>query len=493
MKIKILMSALATAFTVSVAEAAETSDVQSQLDQLKSQISVLEAKVKTQNATIQSEQGKSRSEEAHLAEEEKEFDDLDDRVMGIRQERGYSIPGFGTARNYGLDMAEDGSETLITAPQLNKDYSLLLQNQFVNDEVGEVSDTGARVQFSGTVQASFEADSNPFGQVVDDTGNYETEEKSDLLGQAEFDLSAQINDWVTGYIHYFSSTEPGVNVEMEQAFIVFGNLDRSPTYASVGKEFVSSGGYSTNMVSRPLTREVGRFRANEATVGTFWDGFRGNIFGYDNERELEGDTFKSLGQWGAQIEYFSQMSDSFEDTFGDDWSFKAGVAYVNDISTAESYDSSNVLSSDEEINEYIPSGNVYARVGYQEWSLLGEYQHNFEAFEADELSMNSDGAKIAATNVELTYRFDVGRPSWITANYGQSSQALALQLPQRVYGVTYGINILKNTVLSFEYLLQQDYSEDDFAFAPGNLSTDNLQLGTGENNNQFTAQVDVFF
>lgn len=486
MKIKILMSALATAFTVSVAEAAQTTDVQSQIDQLKAQISSLENKVQSQGKTIKSEQ-------EHLAEEEKEFDDLDDRIMGIRQEAGYSIPGFGTGRNFGLDMAEDGSETLIMAPQLNKDYSLLLQNQFVNEQLGNVSETGARVQFSGTVEASFEADSNPFGQVVDDAGNFETEQKSDLLGQAEFDLSAQVNDWVTGYIHYFSSTEPGSSVEMEQAFIVFGNLDRSPTYASVGREFMSSGSYSTNMVSRPLTREIGRFRANEATLGTIWEGFRANIFGYDNERQLTSDDSKSVDKWGAQIEYFSQMSDFFEDTFSDDWSFKAGAAYVNDLSTGESYDTSNVLPTSFEIDHYIPSGNVYARLGYQEWSLMGEYQHNFKAFEADELSMNSDGAKVAATNVELTYRFDLGRPSWITANYGQTSDALALQLPQRVYGVTYGINILKNTVLSFEYLLQQDYSEDDVAFAPGNENFDHLQRGTGDNNSQFIVQVDLFF
>jgi len=71
MKIKILMSALATAFTVSVAEAAQTTDVQSQIDQLKAQISSLENKVQSQGKTIKSEQ-------EHLAEEEKEFDGSDD-------------------------------------------------------------------------------------------------------------------------------------------------------------------------------------------------------------------------------------------------------------------------------------------------------------------------------------------------------------------------------------------------------------------------------
>jgi len=487
MKSKILLSTLATAFTVSVAEAAVDPSVQSQIDQMKEQISKLETQVKTQDT-------KTKENTAAIAEDDKEFDDLDDRIMGVRQEAGYSIPGFGTGKNFGLDMAEDGSETLITAPQLNKDYSLLLQNQFVNKEVGNVSDTGARVQFSGTVEAYAIWDSSPFGQYVDDVDQVQKVEKSNLAGQAEFDLSAQVNDWVTGYIHYFSGTEPGENVEMEQAFIVVGNLDKSPTYASVGKEFVSSGGYNTNMVSRPLTREVGRFRANEATIGTFWEGFRGNLFGYDNERKLTNGSTKSLDQWGAQIEFFSEMSEFFEEAVdNDDVSFKAGVAYVNDISGAESYTAGDVLPLDAAINTYIPSGNVYARLGYGEWSLWGEYQHNFDAFEADQLSFNSDGAKIAATNVELTYRFDLGRPSWLTANYGQTSQALALQIPQRVYGVTYGVNILKNTVLSFEYLLQQDYSDNDVAFAPGNPNVGHLQSGTGDKNSQFTAQIDIFF
>lgn len=493
MKTKILMSALATAFSITVAEAAENTDVQSQIDLLKQQILQLENKVQKQEATIKTEQAKVSADEKRLATQEKESSVLDDRIMGVRQEAGYSIPGFGTGKNFGLDMAEDGSETLITAPQLNKDYSLLLQNQFVNQHIGNVSDTGARVQFSGTVEAYAILDSSPFGQYVDDVDDAIKNEKSNLAGQAEFDLSAQVNDWVTGYIHYFSSTEPGDNVEMEQAFIVFGNLDRSPAYASVGKEFVSSGGYSTNMVSRPLTREVGRFRANEATFGTIWEGFRGNIFGYDNERALTNGSTKNLDQWGAQIEFFSSESDFFQKSVSKDVTFTSGIAYVNDISGAEAYTASDVLPVDDAINAYIPSGNIYGRLGLGEWSLLAEYQHNFKAFEADQLSMNDSGAKIAATNVELTYRFDLGRPSWLTANYGQTSQALALQLPQRVYGVTYGINILKNTVLSFEYLLQQDYSDKDSAYTPSNGNPNNRQLGTGDHNSQFTAQVDVFF
>lgn len=466
---------LASFFTIPLAHAddsliPEPDTVQEQIDQLKKEVIKLQNQVVTEKKQTSSDQ-----QEVNL---EKEYGSLGDRLSGVRN------LGLGTGRYYGLDSDDDGSQLLITAPQLNKDYNLLITNQLLDKRVGTVSETGARVQLSGTVQASAMYDTEPFGQFVDDVGEPISEEKSDLLGQAEFDIAAEISDWWTGYMHFYSGTEPNDNARMEQAFVTVGDLDQLPTFASAGLFFLPSGYYYTNMVSRPLTREVGRSRDNVVSITTVWESLRGTIFGFDSERPRVGHS-DTLSQWGASLDYTERFNENLRLRFG--------VGYVNDNSGAEGIAADDVLDIDVPIEHYIPSGNVYGRIDLMDFILYAEYQQNFKAFEADEISINGEGAKISAANFEITYNFDWGRPSWVTLNYGLTTQALGAQLPERVAGITYGVNVAKNTVISFEYLNQQDYSSNDVAYAASSSNPGNVVNGSGNDNNQFIAQVDLFF
>jgi hypothetical protein len=500
MKNKIVLSALATAFTASVAYGADTTtasqstqpltqeqlnSVFEQIDQLKAHVTKLQKQVNQQNAQQKAQEAdidetENRDEpESRAPNESAKQEAVEEEMEGISAVRQF---GAGTGHEFGLDSSDDGTQLLITAPQLNKDYNLLRTNQFLNKEIGKVSEEGPRLQISGTVQASFEANSNPFGQVVDDIGNPIPEEKSDLLGQAEFDMAAEINDWWTGYMHFYSDTQPSTNVGMEQAFIVLGNLDELPTYASAGLMFLPNGSFYTNMVTRPLTREIGRQRDNAAVLGTTWEGWRANIFGFDSERQLSEDGNDSVNQWGASFDYNTELNE--------DWKVGLGAGYVNDNSGAEAIAASNVLEFEGTIQRHIPAVNVHGRVDYGPMIFFAEYQDNLRAFQEDEISFNHEGAKISAGNFEVTYNFDCGRPSWLTANYGFTTEALGAQLPRNQYGVTYGVIVLKNTILSFEYLLQNDYSEDDVAKA---RDEHHHVHGHDDINNQFIAQVDVFF
>ena len=503
---KIITGAFAAVFASSVAYAAEDSDsVQSQINELKAHIERLEAQVQKEETpqrerktSTQQERAETRQQKADTYDnaseavfspgqkatpaqvEDNEEDSIGERFTGVRN------AGVGTGQYFGLDSAQDGSQLLITAPQLNKDYNLLLQNQLLDKMLGTVAESGARVQLSGTIQSTFQMNSDPFGQVVDDVGEVDTEDKSDLAAQGEFDISAQINDWWTGYLHVFSGTNPGDNAQMEQAFLVLGDLDKIPTYASAGLMFLPSGSYYTQMVSRPLTREVGRQRDNAAVLSTLWGGLRASIFAFDSERPLE-DHSDTVNQWGASFEIK-------ESTWDDDLTVRFGAGYLNDNSGAEGISTSDVLDIDVPIDHYIPTGNIYGRLDYKVWTFFAEYQHNFDAFEPDELSYNTEGAQISAANFEITYNFDWGRPSWLTANFGLTEEALGAQLPKNQYGVTYGVNVMKNTVVSFEYLRQNDYSADDFAIAASNdANMFHLVRGTGEDNDQFNVQIDIFF
>ncbi len=477
MKKKILIGLSAGFFTLSLAHAQETSStsatnssVQAQIDELKAEVIKLQTKIDQEqnNKTL-------TTTDKNEIELEKEYGTLGDRLSGVRN------LGLGTGRYYGLDSDDDGSQLLITAPQLNKDYNLLITNQLLDKRVGLVSETGARVQLSGTIQASAVYNTSPFGQIVDDVGEPIPEEKSDLLGQAEFDIAAEISDWWTGYMHFYSGTEPGDSAKLEQAFITVGDLDQLPTFASAGLYFLPSGYYYTNMVSRPQTREVGRSRDNVASITTVWKSFRGTIFGFDSERQEIGQS-DTLDQFGASLDYTQRWTE--------DLRVRMGVGYVNDNSGAEGIAADDVLDIDVPIKHYIPSGNVYGRIDYRDFIFYAEYQDNFKSFQDDELAINGEGAKISAANFEITYNFDWGRKSWITVNYGLTTEALGAQLPERVAGITYGVNVAKNTVISFEYLNQQDYSDNDVGFAASNPDP---VLGTGDDNNQFIVQVDLFF
>jgi len=103
------------------------------------------------------------------------------------------------------------------------------------------------VSFSGAVEveAGFE-------------NGYEDENTSDItLATVELGLEAKISEWARANVVLLWEEDDTEQVEVDEGTITLGNAERSPLYLTAGKFVVPFGAYETNMISDPLTLEIG--------------------------------------------------------------------------------------------------------------------------------------------------------------------------------------------------------------------------------------------
>ena len=117
-----------------------------------------------------------------------------------------------------------------------------------------------------------------------------------------------------------------------------------------------------------------------------------------------------------------------------------------------------------------------------------------KSFQPDEVSYDCKGAKPDGLNVEATFSF--GADSWfqkptnIVLNYGKTTEAAALGIPRYLYGGAYQVAVLKNTLVTLEYLHKRDYGKD-VSFSTQEVPE--IQFGTNNIDNEVIAQFDVYF
>jgi hypothetical protein len=127
-----------------------------------------------------------------------------------------------------------------------------------------------------------------------------------------------------------------------------------------------------------------------------------------------------------------------------------------------------------------------------EMELFAEYVSALRAFDAYDLMFDGSGARPSAFDIEAAYRFKViSKPAFISAHYGQTSEALALNLPLRSYVGTMGISLWKSTVQKIEYRHELNYGYNDYA--SGGHQPDYIMTSADRVRNVAMFQIDVFF
>ena len=129
-----------------------------------------------------------------------------------------------------------------------------LKKEATKEEAGEeqpaekslLQKINGRVTFGGLVE------------VEATTGkDYEGTKESDItLATVELGLDAEITDWVNGHILLLYE-EDDTPLCVDEGFITLGNLEKFPLYFAAGKMYVPFGAFETNMISDPLTLELG--------------------------------------------------------------------------------------------------------------------------------------------------------------------------------------------------------------------------------------------
>ena len=202
----------------------------------------------------------------------------------------------------------------------------------------------------------FEADAQQwFGQATQNPagGNYPRSGSHVFIHKAILDTAANINSWTTAFISVKASSGHAFGVN--KAFVNFGNLAKTPFYASVGKDYLPFGLFSGG---GPLTHSLTRyaFRPDEtvqATAGYFKHGV--NVTGSVLQDQHTNANFLLNGSYQRAW---------------DQYGFTVGAGYLNDLRNT-----SSGLGSDTTIQNGRSMGawDINGVVSYWQLATKAEY------------------------------------------------------------------------------------------------------------------------
>lgn len=293
---------------------------------------------------------------------------------------------------------------------------------------------------------------------------YAGDSESDItLATFELGIAAQVTEWVEAMASLLYE-EGDTDLEVDIAQITIANAVVTPVYVNAGQFYLPFGTYETNLVSDPLTLEIGEIRESAVEVGFVYGGFGGSVYTFQGDNEVDGDT--RIDSWGANLSVAREL---------DAVSWSAGIGYISNLGDSDSLRDTVVDPTD-----FTGGWTANLAVIVQDFNLIGEYLGAADDFDTAALSFDGNGAKPEAWNIELGYSFEVfGKESVAAVAYQGSNEALALELPEERWLVGWSIGIFDGTALSFEYSHDSDYGTG--------------KGGTGENANAFVAQLAVEF
>lgn len=398
-----------------------------------------------------------------------------------------------------------GSDLIVNYSTIKKNVAILQQNENFEDEMaamGLVMPNFPLLELSGNIEA--------LGQNI--SGNNPVAHSDLNLSNAELDMQARISNWVSGFMSFvYSSGQSGggsrvsnSNVFLDNGFITIGNFNKSGFYGTVGQLYVPFGSFSTNDISNPFNKTLFRTKGRPVVLGynssaptgldaSIYGGKGAARSGTDDSNLVNGDinNSSSLTEFGADTVYHFMLGGA---------NIGLGASVINNVSDSggmqftdlpsDEFSGFGVSQQNEVLKHTVPGVDFRTDISAGPFVLLGEYTTATQAFSSEDLTYNGHGAQPAAFHTEGDYKFSFyNRPSTVTLAYDQSSEALALGVPQRGYTLSASTSIFRNTLLSLELHHYINYSED--ATGSGNLGPV-FNLGGGSSNG-ILAQLDAYF
>lgn len=333
--------------------------------------------------------------------------------------------------------------------KLNK-YSYIAALPLIMATTAQATD----IEISGAieVEAGFSSDFNKV-------------DTSDItLATVELGVDSQINDRVSGHLLLLHE-EDDTPLEVDEGTI---SLDLTKGWSlTAGQMYVPFGVYESNMISDPLTLEMGETRESAVLIGYQTNGL------YASAYVFNGDTSKASTPAGEDtIEHGGLSIGYLHET--DNYSLDVGIDYINSLGDSDGLSTGLDGDSDgtpDPLTSFV-SGTAFHWI-YNRDALSFIVEHvKSDSFQAAELAFKGLGSTPSATNIEFGYGFD-----WGTAaiGYQTTDEAFALGLPETRILFYISHEIFENTSLGYEHAMDDDYSVADGGTG-GDASTSTIQL-----------------
>ena len=292
-----------------------------------------------------------------------------------------------------------------------------------------------RVTISGVVEV--EAGFND-----GEEGNEDFESSDIALATVELGVDAEISEFSSAHVLFLS--EDGGGVEVDEASITIGNTEKNPLYMTAGKMYVPFGNFETQMVSDPMTLDIGETGEDALLVGIEAAGFYASLYAFNGDADDGGDD--EIEHYGANAGF------AFEADAG---SIDIGGGWISSIQDSDGLGGGPVA-------EYIDGYAAHLIAGFGPVTLIGEY-----VGADDDLGGAGTNSQISAYNVEAGVSFPLaGKEAGFAVGFQETDEAVGLLAEERITAA-FVVGILDGTALALEWL-----NEEDYDVASGGTGTD---------------------
>jgi len=210
------------------------------------------------------------------------------------------------------------------------------------------------------------------------------------VATVEIGLLAPINDWLTGEIVFLyeqDATDFGVDS---------ATLSIAPPnalwFVNAGLFAQPFGRFDTNLVSDPLTLEIGELYETALQAGIKRGDFTASAYVFNGDSD-KGDEDK-LDNFGLDVGYNLET---------DTTTLSIAAGYLNNLGDTDALQDSIANP----IADYVPGWFFSANAGFGGFNLIAEYVAAGDAFSAAELDWQGTGAQPQAWSVEAAYSVDL--------------------------------------------------------------------------------------
>ena len=238
------------------------------------------------------------------------------------------------------------------------------------------------------------------------------------IHSAQLGFTGTLGDWLSGHAEMLFDPEQsfgkGTNtdlernqVQMRRAWVLFGDLDRSPGYASLGKMAVPFGLTDTvNPFTASTVWHAFGALANGVTIGYAGEGVNVSVMGVQGGAQfraantpVEGTAVPSrLNNFAADVHYDFELGSGGSLVLGASWI--RGTAYCQD------YPVQHFLPC----RDNNPAFDVYGKLALGDWTLKGELARTTDEWPG---TFNPDipefrASKVTSFDIGTRYRYDPG-------------------------------------------------------------------------------------
>jgi len=319
-----------------------------------------------------------------------------------------------------------------------------------------------KLEVSGTVEIEISSGEDHTAQV----------KGSDIaLATVEIGFDAKINNDVSAHILVLHEGDASGLPVIDEGTI---SINGESAFLNAGRMYVPFGNFESNMISDPLTLELGETQETAVQVGFSSGGFQASLYAFNGDADQVTTNIPAdndvIDDFGMSIAY-SMSSGSLN--------LDLGLDFINNM--AETDTLQGALLAAPEVTEHTAGTALHAIISVGAFKFIAEHVTASDDFTTTDLQFNGAKASPSASNIEIAYITAMGGRDVIIAIAQQSTADVdvAIGLPETRSMLSVSTTVAGDVALAVEFSKSSDY-----AIADG---------GTGESGSTVTAQLAVEF